>query len=166
MTKIIRRGVIDILTGKVLEEDAYDYFGPLTRCMPDARNLGDLSQCFPLIPAAANAAAPTTGSGAWTDTENWCGDGLIVVSVGSVTGSFGSLKVQLQTSTANTGASAANATNDPRNAGLLTITATGTYVMPFNTDYLANNFVGVVCTYTTITASVFGVTLLGRLANN
>jgi|SRR5665213_660849 len=162
--KIIKRGVLD-WDGNILEEDAYDYHGVIARCMPDARNLADLNQAYPMIPALPNASAPSTASGSWIDTENWCGDGLIVVSFGAVTGGFGSLKVQVQCSSANTGASAANIV-DPRNAGLLTMIALGTYVMPFNTDYLANNFVGVVCTYTTITAGTFGVTLLGRLANN
>jgi len=163
--KIIKRGVIDILSGKILEEDAYDYLGPIARCMPDARNLGDLVALGPLIPAAANASAPSTASGSWLDVSNCVGDAVIVVDVGAATGSFGSLKVQVQCSAANTGASAANIV-DPRNSGLLTITAVGTYVMPFSTEYVANNFIGVVCTYTTITAATFGVTLLGRKSIN
>lgn len=133
--------------------------------MPDARNLADLSQVFPMVPAGANASAPTTASGSWVDTENWIGDAVLVVNVGSVTGSFGSLKVQIECSAANTGTSPSNCA-DPRNAGLLTITALGTYVMPFNVDQLPLDFVGVACTYTGITAATFSAEIIGRKQAN
>lgn len=133
--------------------------------MTDARNLGD-SVVSALLPAAADASAPTTASGSWVDTSNYIGDILIVVNVGSVTGSYGSVKVQLQSAAANTGASAANETADPRNSGLLTVTANGAYVFAYGTDYLANKYVGVAVTFTTVTAAVMSVEVIGRKSAN
>jgi hypothetical protein len=163
--KIITRGVIDIATGRVLEEDSFMYRGRVARC-GDAYNLQDLKQVFPLIPAAVNAAAPTTGSGSWVDISNWVGDGIIVVDLAANVGGFGSVKVQLQTATNAAGAGAANFTLDSRNSGLLTMTALGTYVMVFDTDAIPTNFLGCACTYTTVTSATFGVTALGRIHTN
>lgn len=96
------------------------------------------------------------------DVSNYVGDILIVVDLGSVTGSLGSLNVQMQSATAATGAAAANETADPRNSGLLTVVALGAAVMPYGINYLANKFVGVATTFTGITACVAGVLVLGR----
>ena len=167
--KIITRGVLDMRTMKWLpeEEQSYKYRGPLAL----AGNFGALAaNVFPLIPSGANASAPTTASGNWVDVENFLGDLLLVVNVGSVTGSFGSLKVQLQSASANTGSGAVNETLDPRNAGLLTITAAGTYAMPYGINYLSSYatsgnagvgcFVGAKTTFTGITASNFSIDLV------
>lgn len=160
--KIITRGVIDWETGRVLEEDAFEYQGPIARCA-DARQFTDVvGNVYPMIAAGANATAPTTGSGNWVDVSNAVGDLLIIVNLGSATGSFGSLKVQLQSAAANTGASAVNEASDPRNAGLITAVATGVYAMAYKTDYVANQFIGVNCTFTGITAATFGVELILR----
>jgi hypothetical protein len=162
--KIITRGVLD-WDGNILEESAYDYHGPLARC-GDAYNLQDLKQLFPLIPSGVNAAAPTTTSGNWVDVSNWVGDSLILLDLSAQVGGFGSVKVQVQTAASNTGAGAANFTADTRNAGLLTAVALGIFAIPIDTDAVPNNFVGVTCTYTTVTSATFGVTLLGRLPTN
>lgn len=165
--KIITRAVLDIMSGRWIEEESHEYQGPLARCMPDALNLGDLNQVYPLVPSGVHASSPqTTGSGSWVDVSNWIGDMLLVVDVSANVGGYGSITVQLQSATANTGAAAANETSDPRNSGLLTITANGTFVMPYSADKTANKFVGVNCVYTTVTSATFGVTLLGRLQNN
>jgi hypothetical protein len=129
--------------------------------MPDARKLDD-AVVSPLLPAASDASAATTASGNWVDCSNYVGDLLVVINVGSVTGTLGSLAVQLQSAAANTGASAANEAADPRSAGLATITAVGTYTIVYAANYLANKFVGVSCSYTGITAAVMSVELIGR----
>jgi hypothetical protein len=158
--KIITRGVIDWATGKILEEDSYEYQGPMALAA-DARQLGD-SLGYPMVVAGANATAPTTPSGSWIDISNAIGDLLLILNLGSVTGAFGSLKVQLQSATANTGASATNEAADPRNLGLITAGADGVFVIPYKTDFITNQFVGVACTFTGITAATFGVELVLR----
>jgi len=163
--KIITRAVLDIVKGRWIEEESHEYRGPIARCMPDARNLGDCV-AFPLLPAAVDASAQTTGSGNWVDCSNFIGDLLIVVNIGANVGGYGSVKVQLQSATANTGAGAANETADARNAGLLTVIANGVTVMAYDSDMLANKFVGVACTYTTITSATMSVELIARKSIN
>jgi hypothetical protein len=158
-TKIITRGVLD-WDGNVLEEDSYEYSGPLAR----AENFGN-AQLYPLITACVNASAPTTASGSWVDCENFIGDVAVLVTIYSATGSFGSLAVQAQASAANTGASAASIL-DPRNQGLLTATAVGSFVLPIAVNCMPANFLGVACTYTGITAGDFSIELIAKKRSN
>src|SRR5271156_3619710 len=95
--KIITRGVIDIATGRILEEDYFIYRGKIARC-GDAFNEGDIKIVAPLIPCGVNAAAPSTQSGFWTDLSNAIGDAILVIDVSAQVGGFGNIKFQLQTS--------------------------------------------------------------------
>jgi len=138
--------------------------------MGHARLLDDCVVAASIL-AASQASAPTTGSGKWFDTTDVEGDILVVVNVGSVTGSFGSLAVQVQCADDVNGTGAANVV-DPTSGssgtgytvaanGLLTITATGTYAIAI-TGAQAKRYLGVACTFTGITAAVMGVDIVTR----
>lgn len=127
----------------------------------DARRLDDCTVTELLkAAAAASASAASTPSGEWTDISNEIGDLLLIVDVGSVTGSFGSVNVQVQVGSDNTGASPVNAV-DPRGT-LLTITAAGVYGIAIDADKQPKSFIGITTTFTTVTAAVMSCVMVGR----
>lgn len=138
--------------------------------MSDARRLDDVTLKVMLATInAGSGAAASVQSGNWFDLTPLDDDVVVVVNVGSVTGGFGNIAVQLQVSAAATGAAPSNIV-DPRGS-LLNITALGTYAIAVNSDdvpamgggpFGLSSFLGFTTTFTTVTAAVMSAWLVGR----
>jgi hypothetical protein len=138
--------------------------------MPDAKRLDDITLKVMLATInAGSGGAASVQSGNWYDLTPVDDDVVLVVNVGAVTGSFGSIAIQLQVSAAATGAAPQNIV-DPRGS-LLTITALGTYAIAINSDdvpamgggpFGLSSFIGFTTTFTTVTAALMGAWLVGR----
>lgn len=126
----------------------------------DARRLDD-AVVSELLKAASgtSSGALSTPSGGWVDISGYQGDVVVIIDVGSVTGS-GTLAVALEVGDDNTGANPV-ACVDARGVSL-NFAGAGLKALVVNSDSQPKNFIGIASTLTGFTAAVVCALLLGR----
>jgi len=99
--KIITRAVLDLLKDAWIDEDAFEYEGPLALCGMDTHVGGAMPGS--LLNPQVITATTATPSGQWTDVTQYRGYCLYLVLLGTITAT--SVQVQLQSSASPTGSS-------------------------------------------------------------